>query len=170
MMRVQVDVLESHALFSPCESYRYYLSRTWDAALGHVNFIMLNPSTADASVDDPTVRRCGLYARRWGYGGLVVTNLFAWRATDPSELRVAVDPVGPDTDAHILRSARQSALVVCAWGVHGSLHGRDAAVLELLNNVDALGLSPLHCLRTTKGGHPAHPLYLPGSLVPRRLP
>ncbi len=117
---------------------------------------MLNPSTADAERDDPTIRRCAGFARSWGFGGMTVVNLFALRATDPARLRRARDPVGRDNDRHIAAAA-SAGLVVVAWGVHGRLGERDRAVLALLS-----GCRP-GCLGTTRGGHPRHPLYLPAA-------
>ena len=121
---------------------------------------MLNPSTADELKLDPSCTRARLYAQRWGFGALVVTNLFGWRATDPGEMKAARDPVGRGNDAAILRAARESALVVCAWGNHGAHLGRSAKVFRMLLSE---GIS-LHLLRLNGAGEPAHPLYLPGSL------
>lgn len=152
----------SGAAFSPCRTYRYRLWRTWDATKPPLVFCMLNPSTADAEADDPTVSRCKERARRMGAGGLVVVNLFALRSTDPRALYRHVDPVGPDNDTAILDAAGQGDLV-CAWGNHGKLHGRAAKVLALLL---AAGL-PALALRVSKDGHPSHPLYLPYDLQPK---
>lgn len=116
---------------------------------------MLNPSTADASRDDPTIRRCVAFARAWGYGGVEVVNLFALRATHPFYLRASAEPVGPDNDRHILLAARRAEHTVLAWGIHGELGGRGADVLALLSRrTRAL------CLGWTRQGHPRHPLYL----------
>lgn len=152
----------SGATFSACKSYRYRLWRTWDAAKPPLVFCMLNPSTADAEADDPTVSRCKERARRMGAGGLVVVNLFALRSTDPKALYQHADPVGPDNDSAILDAASQGDLV-CAWGNHGKLYGRAAKVLALLR---AAGL-PALALRVSKEGHPSHPLYLPYELQPQ---
>jgi hypothetical protein len=119
---------------------------------------MLNPSTADELRLDPTCARARAYAERWGYGALVVTNIFAFRETDPDRMKAARDPVGPGNDAAILRAARECALVVCAWGNHGAFRERSARVKALLEG------KKLHVLRLNAGGEPAHPLYLPGSL------
>ena len=121
---------------------------------------MLNPSTADEVQLDPTCARARGYAERWGYGSLVVTNLFAYRETSPELMKAARDPVGRGNDAAILRAARQSAIVVCAWGNHGGFLGRSSAVLKILGAKKIL----LHALRINAGGEPAHPLYLPGEL------
>jgi hypothetical protein len=157
---------ESGATFSPCRRWRYLLWRRWDASQPAANFLMLNPSTADEVKLDPTCSRARDYAERWGYGALIVTNIFAFRNTDPSQMKAAVDPVGPGNDAAIVRAAKDSALVVCAWGNHGGFLGRSAEVLEKLK---ANGIA-LHALRVNAGGEPAHPLYLPSRLpaVPLR--
>lgn len=162
--------MSGFAWFSPCQRYRYTLVRTIDHGfLGAphqaetVNFIMLNPSTATATLDDPTIRRCAGYARRWGYGTLVVTNLFAYRATAPADMLAAADPIGPENDAYISRAARGAALVVAAWGQHGAHRRRDEQVRRL---VQAAG-KDVHYLRLNANGQPAHPLYLPATLVPQ---
>lgn len=146
------------ALLSPCGIYRYQLWRMWDPKGPRIAWVMLNPSTADATQDDPTIRRCVAFARAWGFGDLVVVNLFALRATDPRELRNALtagrDPVGPDNDLRIMDVAGSASAVVAAWGVHGALAGRDREVQRLLHGVD------VQCLGTTRDGHPRHPLYL----------
>lgn len=136
--------------------YRYELRRVWGDPDRLVGWIMLNPSTADATTDDPTIRRCMGFARDWGFGGIVVRNLFALRATDPAVLKTHPDPIGPANNYWLLHAAGDP-LTVCAWGVHGVLGGRDAQVGRLLR---AGGVHLLH-LGLTKGGHPRHPLYLP---------
>lgn len=151
----------SDAVFSPCRTWRYTLTRTWDAALPVCNFLMLNPSTADETASDPTVTRCLGFARRWGYGTLIVTNIFAYRSTDPRGLLTTPDPVGPDNDAAIVDVAGRADRVIAAWGVHGALANRERAVLRLLKPVRW----PL-CLGRTKGGHPRHPLYVRADAVP----
>ena len=154
------------AVFSPCRTWRYLLWRRWDAKRPVANFLMLNPSTADEVKLDPTCSRARDYAERWGYGALIVTNVFGFRSTNPSKLRAVKDPVGPGNDAAIVRAAKEAALVVCAWGNHGSLSDRSSRVRALLDENEI----PLHCLRVNANGEPAHPLYLPGSLEPRGLP
>lgn len=164
------DATGREALISRDGLYRYRLSRSWDAKKPRVVFVMLNPSTADATQDDPTIRKCIGFAKRWGMGEIVVVNLFAWRATDPRELYRAppsVDIIGPDNDEQIVAETHcpnghddndepinPPALVVAAWGIHGALNGRDADALELFaaHGIDA------SCLGTTKEGHPRHPL------------
>lgn len=129
-------------------------------------FVGLNPSTADETADDPTVRRCMAFAKRWGYGGIYMLNLFALRSTDPRALRAAPDPVGPGNDSHLVMYADKLAhLVIAAWGVHGPFQDRGLYVRELLRAT--LSPSALLCLGTTKGGHPRHPLYLSADVQPR---
>lgn len=155
-------VMLKSAVFSPCRQYRYELWRTWedllDTSRTYAMFIGLNPSTADESEDDPTIRRCIDFARRWGYSGLCMTNLFAFRATKPDDMLAAADPVGAGNDQHLLHCARSAGVIVAAWGTHGVHLQRDQAVKRLVP-----GLS---CLRLTRDGHPGHPLYLPANLSP----
>lgn len=151
---------ESGAKFSACRRWRYLLWRRWNESKPVANFLMLNPSTADEHRLDPSCTRARNYAERWGFGALVVTNLFGWRATDPQEMKAARDPVGRGNDAAILRAARASAIVVCAWGNHGAHLGRSQRVVSALRAA-AVDLS---FLRMNSAGEPAHPLYLPGSI------
>jgi hypothetical protein len=116
---------------------------------------MLNPSTADERTDDPTIRRCIGFARDWGYGGVEIVNIFALRATDPRELRLARDPIGRVNDRHVREAAERSSAVVIAWGVHGALRARGAAALGLLSP-----RARLLALGWTRAGEPRHPLYL----------
>lgn len=163
---------QGRASFSPCGRYRYQLRRyvgPWERACV---FVMLNPSTADAEADDPTIRRCKTFAADWRCGQLVVVNLFAWRATQPSELASVADPVGPENDRAIAaaidlamhRGPLGIGLVVAAWGADGSRHGRAASVIKAMR---AKGALP-QCLGVTASGQPRHPLYLAGasSLLP----
>lgn len=152
------------AVFSPCQVYRYQLCRVWDPATYCCNFIMLNPSTADEVRNDPTVERCERRARAWNYGGLLVTNIFAFRSTDPKLMKAAADPVGPNNDHAIIETAKESGIVICAWGQHGKHNGRSADVVRLLMR-SGLG-HKLHVLRMSASGEPWHPLYLPYDLQP----
>ncbi len=145
----------SVAIYSPCMAYRYCLTRTWGVGPKAV-FVMLNPSTATEVQNDPTVERCERRARVLGFGAFRVTNIFAYRATDPKVMRRAADPVGPDNDAAILESAGWADRVICAWGSHGAHLGRGAAVKAMLW---ATGV-PLWHLGLTQGGAPKHPLYI----------
>jgi hypothetical protein len=161
----EVDDLIREAVIDATGTYRYRLSRIWGTDPGPgrlVNFIMLNPSTADATEDDPTIRRCVGFARSWGFGGIVVTNLFAFRATEPKDMISAFDPYGPENDGYVFATAARSPLVVCAWGAHGTLHHRGA---EVVRGLRARDITPHH-LGLTKGGQPRHPLYLPGAARP----
>lgn len=155
--------MESGATFSPCRQYRYRLWRYWDeSSRPLITFIMLNPSSADENSNDPTVDRCERRARAMGYGGLEVVNLFAYCSPDPKIMKRQTDPVGPDNDSAIQAAAMQSGLVICAWGVDGNYLGRDQEVIDLLRPSGV----PLHCLKITTDGHPAHPLYVGYEVVP----
>lgn len=153
-----VSDVRREAEMSPDGIYRYRLSRTWDDT-PHATFIMLNPSIADAMVDDRTIKRCMSFARGWGLGGINVVNLYALRSTDPNGLWCVADPVGPDNDQHLRDAGSSGALLVAAWGAHAK-KDRIAEVLALP------GFEKLTCLATTKAGQPRHPLYLDGGLTP----
>ncbi len=150
--------MRTGAMLSPCRTYRYDLWRTWLGGNGYAMFVGLNPSTADETEDDPTIRRCTAFAKAWGYAGLCMTNLFAYRATAPRDMMRASDPVGPQNDEILCSRAEEARVVVAAWGVHGTYGSRHEAVRAMLPK--------LHYLRLTKGGHPGHPLYLPKTLMP----
>ena len=150
------------ATFSADRVFRYTLTRTWDPDRPVVNFLMLNPSTADAFVLDPTNRRCVGFAQSWGFGAIVTTNIFALRSTDPKGLRAVDDPIGDHNDAAILDAARPADLVVAAWGTHGAFLDRGVQVAEVLRN-DGIAL---HALRVTGAGHPGHPLYVAARTQP----
>jgi hypothetical protein len=148
------------AIFSPCRKYRYVLWRRWaeDWASNYAMFICLNPSTADETNDDPTVRRCIKFSKDWGYSGFLMTNLFAYRATKPKDMMAAHDPVGVDNDKHLIEHAAKAGIVIAAWGNHGTYGGRHLKVKAMLPR--------LHCLKITSSGMPGHPLYLPQTLKP----
>ena len=152
------------AQFSPCRTWRYALWRKWNPS-GHnlCAFIGLNPSTADEFTDDPTIRRCIGYAKGWGYDGLYMLNVFAFRATEPKDMKAAKDPVGPYNDRALALTCGNVNLVVAAWGVHGSYCGRCYEVER------SLKAHNLRCLGITKGGLPKHPLYLKKDLQPITL-
>jgi hypothetical protein len=152
----------SDARFSPCRTWRYTLTRQFGPGPTCM-FCCLNPSTADEVKNDPTVRRCIGYARKWGFGSYVMTNIFGYRSTDPKGLLAVDDPVGPDNDVAIRRVAGWSSLVVAAWGVHGALNGRGEQVMKMLHEIGVA----VFCLGTTKAGHPRHPLYLPKNVKPQ---
>lgn len=147
----------SGASISECGRYRYHLWREWDAELPIMVWIMLNPSTADAEEDDPTIRKCIGFARRNRCGCISVVNLFAYRATDPKELKHVSDPVGPENDWHILHACAQPHVnsLVAAWGVSDITTARATYVKSLLS--DRL----LMCFRKNDAGRPGHPLYIP---------
>lgn len=145
------------AKFSECRTWRYSLWRKWDPELPRLVVIGLNPSTADETNDDPTIRRCINFARTWGCGSYYMLNLFAYRSTDPAKMRMFIDPVGPDNDETIMRVCRLGDIVLAAWGHHGVFRGRGLAVMEMLKDV------PVFCLGKTKDGFPAHPLYQPAN-------
>lgn len=157
----------SAARFSECGQYRYTLERHWDPTRAPVCWVMLNPSTADLEHNDPTVHRCQRFADRWGYGGIVVVNLFAYRATAPECLKLVQDPIGSDNDAAIAASAAHAheagGIVVCAWGNHGRLQERSNVVVDALLRASV----PLYCLKVTGANEPGHPLYLRGDSQPR---
>ncbi len=146
----------SVAVYSPCERYRYALTRVWDAAGQKALFVMLNPSTATEYQNDPTVERCERRARALGFGAFHVANIFAFRATDPRVMRAEADPVGPENDAAISGAALAADRIICAWGSHGAHLGRGAAVEAILRATDR----PLWHLGLTAAGAPKHPLYI----------
>ena len=147
-----MSFINKTANFSSCRKYRYSLSRIWDKQKKFVLFIGLNPSTADEEMDDPTIRRCSGYAQKWGYGGFMMVNLFAYRTTLPSNLKKVKYPVGSENDKYIVKLSKKADITVAAWGDNGNLYSRDKQILSLVPN--------LMCLKINKSGQPAHPLYL----------
>ena len=147
--------------FSPDRTYRYTLRRAIPAPLGsrpnNLVVIGLNPSKADEHIDDPTIRRDIGFARRLGFNMLTKLNLFAYRATDPSELSTPEDPIGPDNDLHLIRECDTGDLIIVAWGAHGSLRGRSTEVGKLIGH---LAHKIRHLGTLTKAGEPRHTLYL----------
>jgi hypothetical protein len=154
----------STAVYSDCEKYRYSLTREWDTTGKRVLFVMLNPSTATEVQNDPTVERCERRARALGYGAFRVTNIFAWRATDPRDMKRATDPTGPENDATLVDGAAWADHIIAAWGAHGDHMARGFAVAEQLAALQV----PLFHLGLTKAGHPKHPLYLPYLTQPEK--
>lgn len=147
----------SEAIISACGTYRYTLHRKTRCVLRWNHpalFIMLNPSTADAELDDPTIRRCISFAESFQCNSLTVVNLFALRSTDPKLLGTHPDPVGPENDKHIEEQVikHRSGLIIAAWGANGFAAKRAKEV--------KLKFGPFDCLGTTKDGSPRHPLYL----------
>jgi hypothetical protein len=156
------------ATFSDCGRYRYSLWRHWSDAPGRVLFVMLNPSTADATQDDPTIRRCIGFARSWGAGGIRICNLYAWRATNPKDLP-ALGAVGEDWGSAILNrndlairaAAADASRIIAAWGANrGPVPFRASRVLDLLSR------HRVEALKLTKDGDPGHPLYVHGDTEP----
>ncbi|MBT7447467.1 MAG: DUF1643 domain-containing protein [Tateyamaria sp.] len=154
----------STATYSECEKYRYSLTRIWNGSGKRVNFIMLNPSTATELQNDPTVERCERRARTLGYGSFAVTNIFAWRDTDPKAMKKASDPIGPENDASIIKQAEWANDLIAAWGTHGAHLERGSSVKSMLQFTN----QPLFHLGLSKAGHPRHPLYLPYVQPPER--
>ena len=155
--------MQNPCTFSPDRRHRYSLDHLLPEPAPEprraslVMWIGLNPSTADENQLDPTLRRIAAFSRREGFGGFVMTNLFAFRATRPADMMAARDPVGPDNDRILARTARRCELVVAAWGAHGDFENRAERVRRLLR-----GARVVH-LGCTQGGHPRHPLYVRGT-------
>lgn len=146
------------AIFSQQRVYRYTLEIKWDASLPLLMCIGLNPSTADEVDDDPTLRRVKRFARDWNYGGIIMTNLFAFRSTDPKVMLSHPRPIGDRNNTLLKTSRERAAFCLCAWGNHGRHLNRADWVLE--------NLSDLHALKITGAGCPQHPLYLPANTKP----
>lgn len=162
----QPALFNSHhdgATFSPCRTWRYDLWRRWGEG-PMAAFVLLNPSSATEMEDDPTIRRCIGFAKRWNMAGIHILNIFALRATDPAHLYRAPDPVGPDNDRAIFDIASRCQLIVCGWGNHGILHGRGQAVAEMLSR-----FQPQY-LALNQTGEPRHPLYVRYSTRLQPLP
>lgn len=158
----EMNVLANReTVFSDCRKFRYTLWRTWNPVENptYAMFIGLNPSTADETNDDPTVRRCIRFSKDWGYGALCMTNIFAYRATDPYDMKAQRDPVGSQNDFWLRNISAKASVVIAAWGVHGEYLGRGKQVFEMLPS--------LQCLGTTVNGQPRHPLYLRAVERPR---
>ena len=155
--------LDGGAEFSSCGRYRGILWRRWSDR-APLAVVLLNPSTADAVQDDPTIHRCRLRAEQMGFGGLRVGNIFTLRSTDPAALRENSDPLGPDADGYLLRVCDGAGMVLCGWGNHGTLRGRTGPRCEEV--VELLGGHDLYALRLTGAGQPGHPLYVSYGVKP----
>ncbi len=153
--------MKKDAVFSSCKNYRYALWRIWDDSKPYAMFIGLNPTAADEKKDNPTIRRCMNFAKDWGYGGLCMTNLFAYLATIPTNMMTADNPVGSENDAWLTELAKTAGVIIAAWGNDGAFLGRSRQVLKLMTDVK--------CLKVNKSGEPAHPLYQPRSAMPVML-
>lgn len=160
------DHVTSSAVFSECNQYRYELHRRWnhDEPVKSIMFLMMNPSTATADIDDPTVRKCRTYAGLWGYNHLIIGNVMAYRATHPEDLLAVYDPQGPANLSSLRRLMTDgSPFLVCAWGrISKKLAWAEDYVLKLIGDFDP------HILRLNKSGRPWHPLYLPNDTEPVR--
>ncbi|HCG6550620.1 TPA: DUF1643 domain-containing protein [Vibrio parahaemolyticus] len=150
--------MKKTAKLSDCRTYRYELWRTWDDSKPYAMFIGLNPSTADETEDDPTIRRCINFAKSWGYGGLCMANLFAYRATQPEDMKRTSDPIGNQNDETLILLAQNAGVIVGAWGNDGVFLNRSEDVRALIPD--------LSVLKVNKSGEPAHPLYLKSTLTP----
>lgn len=159
----QAEGKTSQATYSDCGAYRYWLSRRWGDGGNLLNFVMLNPSVADEVKNDPTIERCERRAHALGFDGFIVTNIFAWRATDPRELRKATAPVGPENTRHVMQATREAAMTIAAWGVHGEHQTKGPETARMLWQAGF----DLHHLGLSKKGHPRHPLYVPYARTPR---
>lgn len=163
-------LMKSGAVFSPCRTYRYVLWREWDDSKPTLVFFMLNPSTADHRQLDNTVKGCLKRAVAWGYGRLVVLNLFALRSTDPKGLALVDDPVGPENDrliADVLTFVdRQAGLVICGWGDDVAVGDRGRAVLASMEAQEIVA----YALALNQNGSPKHPLYVAHAVRPRPMP
>lgn len=168
---MNVTYTNRSAKLSDCGKYRYELIREWSvpgstpntAEEGQVAFCLLNPSTADAVEDDPTIRRCIGFAQQWGYSCVVVVNLFAFRTTDPGELVKCPDPVGESNERYILKNAKEAALFIAGWGTKGAILNRHNIVLDMLHSNGVV----VHTLGQNGDGTPKHPLYLSKKTVLR---
>ena len=152
--------MKKDAVIDPTGLYRYSLSREWDTNAPRIAFVMLNPSSADAITDDPTLRRCINFAKSWGYGSLEVVNLFAYRTTKPAELNLVKDPIGSENDCYLKEAFTVADRIIVAWGTRGILRNRSKEVLSFLTGFE------VYCLGTTKKGYPRHPLYLKSNTKP----
>ncbi len=168
-----LDGTKNFAVYSKCEKYRYFLARYWDMTKPVLVMIMLNPSTATERQNDPTVQRCETRARNNDYGGLVILNIFAFRATDPNDMRAAGDPVGPYNDGFIKQYLDLAAAhdpgkyqIICGWGTHGTFQARETHIWQLFKEYNTKPMA----FRWTKAGHPQHPLYLSYNEKPKPRP
>ncbi len=166
MKQLRLDGIERDALLSPCKTWRWWLSRIWDPTKPIGLLVLINPSKADDAFDDPTVTDLMKRGRVWGWGGFYIVNLFAYRSSDPDDLLVAADPIGPEADAWIVKklgvAVAGGGQVVVAWGkshnfaspkLRAEMRGRDRAVLDLL----ARHVEVIWCIQKNGDGTPKHP-------------
>lgn len=168
MQLLLLPPMERGAIISSCGLYRYGLWRVWDRSKPKAMFMMLNPSTADADNDDPTIRRCIAFAKSWGYGSIYVCNLFAFRSTDPKGLISCNDPIGDDNIIHLRILALNVEIIVCAWG-NSSIVDRLLSKREWYRPFENIKGDKLRYLALSNDGTPKHPLYLKGDLTPQKL-
>ena len=152
--------MKKNAILSEDRKYRYVLSRIWDETKPKVMIIGLNPSTADETEDDPTIGRCISFSKSWGYGGVYMLNLFAFRATQPKDMFNAENPIGLENNSYIEIYSKKVDKIVCAWGNHGTYKNRGNEIREKFDK--------LFYLKLNQTGEPAHPLYLKSELVPKK--
>ena len=152
--------MKKNAILSEDRKYRYVLSRIWDETKPKVMIIGLNPSTADETEDDPTIGRCISFSKSWGYGGVYMLNLFAFRATQPKDMFNAQNPIGLENNSYIEIYSKKVEKIVCAWGNHGTYKNRGNEIREKFDK--------LFYLKLNQTGEPAHPLYLKSELVPKK--
>jgi hypothetical protein len=157
------EKMDMSARFDRSGRYRFSLHRFWSSGLDTATMVMLNPSTADHLRNDPTINRCIQLSRAWGFGGVNIVNLFAYRTSSPAHLRIISSPIGKSNDSHIVEQCDKASAVIVAWGNHGRFLERDKEVLELLSSFD------LWCIGQTKSGQPKHPLYAPGDVKLQRF-
>jgi hypothetical protein len=154
------------AELNPERTYRYLLGRQWNHGLNLLTFIMLNPSTADENVDDPTIRRCIGYGQALNFDGLYIVNLFAYRSKNPGDLLKVPDPIGnPNNDYWIKFAIMHSSLVIAAWGSSEPMIRQNTRFRKY--EVEKLVNKDIYCLRFNRDGNPSHPLMLPNGLQPK---
>lgn len=150
--------IQKQAILSKDKNYRYWLSRKWDFSKHSLGFIMLNPSTADSYNDDNTIIKCITYAKSWGYGGIIVVNLFAFRSTKPKELLLINNPIGYENN-HYLKQMRDLQQIICAWG-NKPIIQKLKKKFPNYNPLEDIPKDRLYCLQLSKDNIPKHPLYL----------
>ena len=153
-------MIDSQAFFDKDKIYRYLLYRKWGNSNKKITWIMLNPSTADETVDDPTIRRCIRFAKQFGATELDIVNLFAYRSTNPKNLYHIANPIGKENDTYIIKSLETSFIVILGWGNHGKLLNRSK---EVISNLLKPYNDKVFALKILKNGEPGHPLYIPYS-------
>lgn len=161
-------MLKAGAVFSPCGTWRYVLYRRFSQEVRRiVTFCLLNPSTATANVNDPTIKRCIEYSKLWGFDLMYIANIFAFRSTDPKNLKGHLPEyvIGPHNDRFLRGMALKSEFVVAGWGKDGKLYGRGKQVIDMLTAINCNVMA----LHVNGDGTPGHPLYLKGDLVPKKL-